>query len=207
MTNWNEKFDSESYIYGKEANLFIKNNFQKQSQNSEKILLLAEGEGRNAIYLAKLGYDVTTFDTSQTGIHKQYQLASEKNVKIKANYGDITKSNLVPQSYFDYSINIFGHVFKEGKQKMFTNLIQSLVIGGHSFFEFYSKEQLLYDTGGPKDETMLYSIDEIKSYLKHLPIKIHKLEQKEVYRNEGINHTGRCSVIQGHIEKIQNSHF
>ena len=91
MNHWDEKFDSEEYIYGKEANSFVKDIFKKQTNNNEKILLLAEGEGRNAIYLAKLGYDITTYDMSQVGINKQYQLASEARVDIDANYGDITK--------------------------------------------------------------------------------------------------------------------
>ena len=202
MNHWDEKFDSEEYIYGKEANSFVKDIFKKQTNNNEKILLLAEGEGRNAIYLAKLGYDITTYDMSQVGINKQYQLASEARVDIDANYGDITKPNLAPQSSFDYSINIFGHVPNEGKQEMFNNLVQSLVVGGYSYFEFYSKEQLAYGTGGPKDESMLYTINEIESYLKHLPVKIHQLEQHEIYRNEGIKHTGTGSIIQGRVEKI-----
>src|SRR5699024_1251813 len=149
--------------------------FKKQTNNNEKILLLAEGEGRNAIYLAKLGYDITTYDMSQVGINKQYQLASEARVDIDANYGDITKPKLTPQSSFDYSINIFGHVPNEGKQEMFNNLVQSLVVGGYSYFEFY---------------------------LNHLPIKIHQLEQHEIYRNECIKHTGTGSIIQGRVEKI-----
>lgn len=201
MNHWDKTFNAEEYIYGKEANSFVKNIFKKQTDNNEKILLLAEGEGRNAIYLAKLGYDITTYDMSQVGINKQYQLASEARVDIDANYGDITKPNLAPQSSFDYSINIFGHVPNEGKQEMFNNLVQSLVVGGYSYFEFYSKEQLAYGTGGPKDESMLYTINEIKSYLKYLPVKIHQLEQHEIYRNEGIKHTGTGSIIQGHIER------
>ncbi|MEB7461617.1 SAM-dependent methyltransferase [Staphylococcus succinus] len=202
MNHWDEKFDSEEYIYGKEANLLVKEIFQKQADNNDKILLLAEGEGRNAIYLAKLGYGITTYDISQVGINKQYQLASEACVDIDANYGDITKPNLAPESLFNYSINIFGHVPNEGKKEMFNNLIQPLIIGGHSYFEFYSKEQLVYGTGGPKDESMLYTIEEIKAYLKHLPVKIHQLEKHEIYRNEGIKHTGKGCIIQGHIERI-----
>ncbi|PTI80198.1 SAM-dependent methyltransferase [Staphylococcus succinus] len=171
MNHWDEKFDSEEYIYGKEANLLVKEIFRKQADNNEKILLLAEGEGRNAIYLAKLGYD-------------------------------ITKPNLAPESLFNYSINIFGHVPNEGRKEMFNNLIQPLIIGGHSSFEFYSKEQLVYGTGGPKNEAMLYTIEEIKAYLKHLPVKIQQLEKHEIYRNEGIKHTGKGCIIQGHIERI-----
>lgn len=202
MNHWDDKFDSNDYIYGKEANAFVQNIFQTLITKHEKVVLLAEGEGRNAIYLAKLGYDVTTYDMSQVGINKQYKLAEESNVDIEAIYGDITQSDLIPKASFDYSINIFGHVPNEGKQVMFNNLIQPLVTGGHSYFEFYSTDQLAYDTGGPKDKSMLYDIDEIKKYLNHLPVKIHKLEKSEIEHNEGSKHTGTGSIIQGHIEKI-----
>lgn len=201
MSHWDEKFNSDEYIYGKEPNAFVKTIFQNETKNNEKVVLLAEGEGRNAIYLAQLGYEVTTYDMSQVGIKKQLQLANDANVNIDAYYGDITEPNLIPHSSFDYSINIFGHVPDDGKQEMFNNLIQSLVSGGHSYFEFYSKEQLAYGTGGPKDETMLYDIEEIKTSLATLPVTIHSLKQQEIARNEGSKHTGIGSIIQGHVEK------
>lgn len=201
MSHWDEKFNSDEYIYGKEPNAFVKAIFQNKTENHEKVVLLAEGEGRNAIYLAQLGYKVTTYDMSQVGMKKQLQLANDANVDIEANYGDITETNLISQSSFDYSINIFGHVPDDGKQEMFNNLIQSLVSGGHSYFEFYSKEQLAYGTGGPKDETMLYDIEEIKTCLANLPVTIHSLKQQEIARNEGSKHTGIGSIIQGHVEK------
>lgn len=179
MNHWDEKFDSDNYIYGEEANEFVKNIFQTNTTNNENIVLFAEGEGRNAIYLAQLGYDVTTYDMSKIGIDKQYKLAQKTGVGIKANYGDITQPDLTTQSTFDYSINIFGHVPTEGKQAMFNNLIQSLAKNGHSYFEFYSIEQLEYRTSGPKDKTMLYEIDEIKHYLAQHTIKIHMLEKRE----------------------------
>ena len=68
MNHWDEKFDSDNYIYGEEANEFVKNIFQTNTTNNENIVLFAEGEGRNAIYLAQLGYDVTTYDMSKIGI-------------------------------------------------------------------------------------------------------------------------------------------
>lgn len=90
MNHWDEKFDSKDYIYGEEANEFVQDIFQNKTTNNEKIVLFAEGEGRNAIYLAQLGYEVTTYDMSRIGINKQHRLAKTVGVDIKANYGDIT---------------------------------------------------------------------------------------------------------------------
>lgn len=201
MNQWDEKYNSENYIYGKEPNEYVKSIFNNQTENREKVLLLAEGEGRNAIYLAKLGYDVTTYEMSRVGIQKQQRLAQDAGVTIEANYGDITSQNLISADTFDYSINIFGHVPEDGKPQMFHNLVESLVTGGHAYFEVYAKDQLNYGTGGPKDESMLYDVDEIKAYLSFLPVKIHTLKQVEVERYEGDKHTGKGAVIQGHLEK------
>lgn len=202
MNHWDKKFDSDSYIYGKEANAFVKEIFKNKTNCQEKVLLLAEGEGRNAIYLALLGYDVTTYDFSKVGIQKQLKLAEEAQVHIDANYGDITEPNLVPSRTYDYTINIFGHVLPEDKERMFDNLIHPLVKNGHSYFELYSLEQLEYGTGGPSNIDMLYEIEEIRHYLATHSVKIHKLEKNIVERHEGIGHSGQASVIQGHIEKI-----
>ncbi|KTT85202.1 hypothetical protein RSA37_03155 [Mammaliicoccus sciuri] len=202
MNQWDEKFDTKKYIYGELANEFILEKFSNNTDNNEKIVLLAEGEGRNAIYLAKLGYEITTFDISKVGINKQIDLAKKENVSIDTNYGDITVSDLVEVEKYNYSINIFGHVPNEGKQKMFNNLITALIPTGHAIFELYSVEQLEYGTGGPKDKSMLYTVDEIKTIFKNYNVKIHRLEKVLIDRYEGHMHNGRASVIQGDIEKI-----
>ncbi len=203
MNHWDEKFNTKKYIYGELANEFVLEKFSNNTDSNERIVLLAEGEGRNAIYLAKLGYDITTFDMSEVAINKQIDLAKKENVSITTNYGDITVSDLVGDEKFSYSVNIFGHVPNEGKQSMFDNLITSLIPTGHAIFEVYSVEQLEYGTGGPKDKSMLYTVDEIKTILKNYNVKIHRLEKVLIDRYEGHMHNGKASVIQGDIEKYK----
>ncbi|AYU54190.1 class I SAM-dependent methyltransferase [Staphylococcus debuckii] len=204
MYIWDKKFDEKDYIYGKSPNAYVKEVFNRETADAEKILILAEGEGRNAVYLAGLGYKVTTFDLSKVGIEKQLKLASEAGVEIDACYGDVTEANLVADNSFDYTINVFGHVLTEDKPGMFNNLVRPLVNHGHSYFEFYAKDQVNFGTGGPKDVNMLYDVDEIKDYLSDLPVKVHRLEKVEVERYEGSKHNGVGSVIQGHIEKVED---
>ena len=139
MYIWDKKFDEKDYIYGKSPNAYVKEVFNRETADAEKILILAEGEGRNAVYLAGLGYKVTTFDLSKVGIEKQLKLASEAGVEIDARYGDVTEANLVADNSFDYTINVFGHVLTEDKPGMFNNLVRPLVNHGHSYFEFYAK--------------------------------------------------------------------
>lgn len=201
MNHWDEKYQGETYIYGKDANIYLTSMFKNHTDTHEKVVLFAEGEGRNAVYLAELGYDVTTYDTSKVGIEKQQRLAAEKQVKIHAMYGDITQETDIPHETFDYSVNIFGHVPSEGKKMMFHNLVNALVSGGHSYFELYAKKQLQLGTGVPKDVDMLYDEAEVRAMLAQLPVRIHFLAERKVIRHEGTKHKGAGIVIQGHIEK------
>lgn len=204
VNHWDEKFDAHTNMYGLEANAYIRNVFKHPVTERHKVVMLAEGEGRNAIYLAKLGYDVTTYDFSKVGIQRQNMRAQKENVSIHAYFGDVTDPDIVSKAQFDYSINIFGHVPSAGKRAMFQNLIESLVVGGQAYFEFYAKGQLDYQTGGPKDVSMLYDVEEIERMLKSFSIRIHRLEQVEVERYEGNAHHGKALVIQGHIEKSKS---
>ncbi|MEJ7147104.1 SAM-dependent methyltransferase, partial [Staphylococcus capitis] len=77
--------DYDTYIYGKEANQYVKSVFLEKVDTPKKVLMLAEGEGRNAVYLATLGYDVTTYDLSKVGIEKELKLAEEAGVTVDAN--------------------------------------------------------------------------------------------------------------------------
>lgn len=200
MNHWDEKFNSDEYIYGTEPNEWVKSVFDTTGHSNTA--LLAEGEGRNAVYLAKLGHQVTTYDSSQEGIRKTEGLAESQGVHVDANLQDITVANALPDEAYDASINIFGHVPAEGKAGMFANLIETVQSGGLIVFELYSKRQLEFKTGGPKDINMLFSIDEIHKFLSGYSVEILHLEETELERHEGIMHKGKCAVIQGKLRKL-----
>lgn len=200
MNLWDDKFDTEGYIYGTEPNEWIASQL-KDNGEGKKVALLAEGEGRNAVYLAKLGYDVTTYDFSEIGIQKTEKLANSQNVEVNTSFQDITVKNALPIQQYDISIIVFGHVPPQGKEEMFSNLINCVKENGEIYFEFYSKRQLKFKTGGPGNIDMLFDIDEIKGYIKELPAEIISLEEVILERNEGVMHKGRSAVIQGHLKK------
>jgi len=199
MNHWDEKFKSVEYIYGVEPNEWVRSVFN--DEESLEIALLAEGEGRNAAYLADLGHQVTTYDYSKEGIEKTKLLAVSKGVDINTNLQDITVRDALPFENFDASVNIFGHVPKEGKEIMFSNLVNCVKPGGVIVFELYSKQQLEFKTGGPPNTDMLFSIDEIKGYLEKFSVDIIKLEEIITTRHEGKMHNGKSAVIQGEIRK------
>ncbi|MEK4556243.1 class I SAM-dependent methyltransferase [Jeotgalicoccus sp. FSL K6-3177] len=200
MNHWDEKFKTDEYVYGVEPNEWLRSVLNEQTDKD--IALLAEGEGRNAVYLAKLGNKVTTYDFSKEGIEKTKRLAESEDVDVDTHLQDITVKNVLPRESYDISASIFGHVPESGKYEMFANLIECVKPGGLIIFEFYSVNQLEYKTGGPKDITMLYEVDEIKSYLEDFSLEVISLKEVVTERNEGTAHNGQASVIQGQLKKL-----
>lgn len=201
MSNpWDERFKEEDYIYGVEPNAWVREVFNEEGNLN--MALLAEGEGRNAVYLAKLGHEVTTFDYSSEGIEKTKRLAASKGVEVTTNLQDLTIGDALPREAYDVSVNVFGHVPKEGKAAMFSNMINCVKPGGRIIFELYSKRQLEFKTGGPPNPEMLYAVDEIKNYLGEFPVEIIRLEEVITERQEGRMHQGKSAVIQGDIKKM-----
>ncbi|WP_414054379.1 class I SAM-dependent methyltransferase [Macrococcus equi] len=198
MNHWDEKFKDETYLYGEEANQFVKEQFEK---GHGSIACLAEGEGRNAVYLAGLGYDVTAYDYAEEGLKKTKRLADKHHVEVNTRLADLTIENAVEEGAYDYAVMIFGHVEEKSQPTLFKNLIHAVKPGGKIYFEVYSKAQLDYGTGGPKKYEMLYDLEDVKNYCETNDVDTIELIEKEVERHEGDKHNGKCRVIQGIVEK------
>ncbi|MCB0283434.1 MAG: class I SAM-dependent methyltransferase [Calditrichaeota bacterium] len=189
---WNERFNTDQYIYGKEPNHFLAESAKYLSPSS-KILSIGEGEGRNAVYLASLGHYVTAVDSSVVGLRKALALADEKNVKIK-----IVETNLADYNFetekWDAVISIFCHLPSVLRNKVHAGIIKALKSEGLLIMESYSKDQLKYKSGGPKDLDMLLDLETTKQELNGL----HFLHLKTTVRDisEGAFHTGDGSVVQ-----------
>ncbi len=194
---WNKSFSDENYVYGVEPNVFIKAQANEIKENS-KVACLAEGEGRNAVYLAKLGHHVTAYDISDVGLKKSKQLAEKNKVTIQTVEQDLVKEKL-PKEAYDAAILVFGHVHKDDQKKFIENAIQSVKKGGKVIFELYSTDQLTYQTGGPGHIDFLYEPKLILELIKSYDVKHFYFGEAE--RFEGPRHNGLCSVVQVVIEK------
>lgn len=190
---WNKKFSKNELLYGKEANKFIKENYIHVEKNS-KVLCLGEGEGRNALFLAKKGFQVEALDASDVGLMKLQKRALEENVAITIRHTLI--ENWVPAHRYGAIISTFMHLPKNIQKEMFTKAVEALEKGGWFIAEFFSKEQLKFNSGGPKDENLLYSLDELYNIFKTLPCTIYKLSLEITNIKEGTNHNGDASVIR-----------
>ncbi|SHG65775.1 class I SAM-dependent methyltransferase [Ornithinibacillus halophilus] len=195
--HWDERFADVEYVYGKKPNEFIKEKGKRIPKNS-KVACFAEGEGRNGVYLAKLGHHVTTYDLSSVGLAKANQLAKENNVEIKTIQMNLTQKPL-PKGTYDAGVMVFGHVPKEDQRYFFENMVGSIKNGGILILEVYSDEQFTYKTGGPETANRLYNPMDILNWIKDY--KCLHFYYGEADRIEGKRHTGIGHVIQAIIKK------
>ncbi len=196
LNKWNERYKSNEFAYGTEPNEYLKAQILKLKP--KKILFGAEGEGRNAIYAAKLGWDVHAFDISVEGKNKALKLAKENNVSIDYKIGQLPDLNFIDEE-FDVIALIYAHFPPNIKSEYYKLLSEKLKIGGTIIFEAFGKNHLKYQNenpkiGGPSDFDSLFSTEELKSYFENY--QIEKLEEKEVVLKEGIYHNGIGSVTR-----------
>lgn len=196
---WDERYSSMEYVYGTEPNHFFKEQIDKIPVRG-KVLLPGEGEGRNAVYAAKLGWQVDAFDQSKIAQQKALSLAEKNEVKINYNVINLNEFNPAKEQYDAVAI-IFVHLKEDFRQALNKKLIDSLKTGGKIILELFSKRQLGKNSGGPQELTMLYSLDEIERDFRNL--KSTMLKEEILYLNESEKHKGEASVIRFIGEKIR----
>ncbi len=187
---WDERFDTEELIYGTNPNKFLKLYIDHNSPSN--ILLPGEGEGRNAIYAAKQGWNVTAHDGSEVAKNKALSLAKKEGLNFNYIVSDILDLKLSQQ--FDAIGLIFMHLPSSIRRDAHRLLIDYLAPGGSIFMEMFSKEQINNETGGPKNIDMLYSLDDLKEDFKSL--NIVSAEEIITTLDEGDHHQGKANIIR-----------
>jgi len=193
---WNERYSTDEFAYGTQPNQFLKEQLEKLKPG--KILFPAEGEGRNAVFAAKLGWTVSAFDISDAGRNKAMQLAAAYKVTIDYQVGALESLDYHAEQ-FDAIALIYAHFPADIKSHYHKTLDHFLRNGGTVIFEAFSKRHLDYlarneNVGGPKDIASLFSIEEIQSDFANY--EIISLEEKEIDLHEGLFHNGTGSVIR-----------
>jgi len=188
---WNERYAASEYAYGTEPNLFFRESLEKIPPG--KILFPAEGEGRNAVFAAKLGWDVTAFDVSIEGKKKAELLAGSNSVKIDYLIGNYDIVSF-PVNHFDCIVLIFAHMNPSKRKEYHQKLISFLRPGGVIILEGFSKKQINNNSGGPRDINMLFSENELQSDFVLLSELI--ITETDYNLDEGSFHQGIASVIR-----------
>ena len=201
---WDDRYKDPEFAYGKDPNIFFKEWLTTFEPGA--ILMPADGEGRNGVFAAGLGWQVTSFDLSMEGQSKALQLAKEYNVMLKYVVGDLEELEFERET-FDAIGLIYAHFPAERKAAFHRKLSDCLKPGGILILEAFSKKHLEYveldpKIGGPKDIDMLYSESEILADFEHY--EVLKLAEEETLLNEGKYHIGKGSVIRFAGRKITN---
>ena len=196
LKRWNDRYSEEDYAFGVEPNTFFKAHIENLKPG--KILLGAEGEGRNAVYAARLGWEVSAFDISSEGRKKAFKLAEINHVSLAYQVGELPSLNY-HNNQFDALALIYAH-FPFSIRPKYHKLLGSYVRqGGILILEAFDKNHLEYKlknpkVGGPNDLEGLFSIEEIKSDFEDF--EILEFEEKEIELREGAYHDGIGHVVR-----------
>jgi 2-polyprenyl-3-methyl-5-hydroxy-6-metoxy-1,4-benzoquinol methylase len=188
---WDERYDTDEYVYGTKPNDFLLSVAGRLPRG--RILCLAEGEGRNAVYLAELGFEVHAVDGSAVGLEKADRLAKERGVTVETEVADLGAFDLGVEKW-DGIISIFCHLPSVLRQSLHKRVVKALKPKGVFVLEAYTPEQLSYKTGGPPHLDMLMSLDDLKRELTGLKFECLVEIVRDV--QEGRLHSGKAAVIQ-----------
>lgn len=188
---WNLRYGDEEYFYGTTPNDFLKENAHLIPRGS--VICVADGEGRNSVFLATTGRDVSSVDISDVGVAKTKKLASEKGVSVDAQVGDLADFDL-GRNKWQGVISISAHLPISLRQDLHLRVIDSLAPGGVVLLEAYTVDQIGRGTGGPQVPELLMSAESLSQEFASLEIIHLKELEREVV--EGSGHTGLAAVVQ-----------
>jgi SAM-dependent methyltransferase len=189
---WDERYSQSEYYYGREPNDWLKlhsHSFPKDGN----VLSLGEGEGRNAVYLAQLGLHVTAVDASRVGLEKLEKFAQEKGVHVTSVLADL-KSYEWGEECWDGIISVWCHLPPELRKQVHSRAVRALKKGGIFLLEAYHPRQLIYRTGGPAQEELLMTLEDLRSELDGLDFSVAQEVERVIHEGQG--HFGRSAVVQ-----------
>lgn len=188
---WNERYQQDIYQYGINPNDFMAE--QIQQLPAGRILFPGAGEGRDAVFSAKLGWEVHAFDLSEQGQAKALKLASQEKTRIHFKVADASLVKF-PLASFDVIALTYFHLPIEIRLPFYANCVSWLKPGGKILIEGFSKKQLGLSSGGPKKTDWLFSAKELEAEFPGLKILLN--EEKQRVLDEGPLHQGLAEVVQ-----------
>jgi SAM-dependent methyltransferase len=192
MTNvWDERYKTDGYVYGVEPNDFLRAEAERIPPGP--VLCLAEGEGRNAVFLAGRGHQVTAVDLSIEGLRKAERLAHRRGVTVEVVHADLETFDLGVDRWSGI-VEIFAHVPPRVRRRLHAQVPRALRVGGCYVLESYRPEQIALGTGGPKEVSLLGTLAELRDQLGALELVIARDVNREIH--EGRLHDGPSATVQ-----------
>ena len=194
---WDERYGTEEFMYGKEPNDFLRENIDSLPQGT--VLCLADGEGRNSVFIASTGRSVWSVDLSSQGPNKTLRLAAERGVEVHAESADLANYDL-GENRWDVVVSIFAHMPNDIRANLHQRVVRALKPNGVFLLEAYTPSQVGRGTGGPQDPSLTMNLVDLRKELSPLIFTT----AQEIERNvvEGFGHTGMASVVQVIARKI-----
>lgn len=189
---WDQRYAEPGFAYGTEPNDFLAASLGHLPAHGD-ILSLAEGEGRNGVFLAQRGFRVTGVDGSAVGLAKARTLAAERGVSIETIVADLADFDL-GAARWDGIVSIWCHTPTALRARLHRGVAIALRPGGVFILEAYTPRQLEYKTGGPRDVDMLMTLDAVRAELAGLELVHGEEKLREVH--EGAHHGGLSAVLQ-----------
>ncbi len=187
---WNERYRIEEYVYGTEPNDFLREHAVKLTG---PVLSVAEGEGRNAVFLAGMGLEVVGVDGAEVGLAKGERLAQMRGVKVRWVHSNLAHYDPGHHA-FNAVVSIFAHTEPDIRKVLHDKLARCLKPGGLLLLEAYTPAQACRETGGPRDPALCMSVALLREELPGFDFQIAREVEREVI--EGKLHTGMASVVQ-----------
>ena len=189
---WDERFRAEDYVFGTQPNAFLAEQVGRLEDNSE-VLAVADGEGRNSVFLASHGHRVTAIDISQAAIDKAERLAQRQGVDVR-----YLKADLVHYDWSARQYNAIVSIFIQfagpaERQHLFAGFERALKPGGLLIMQGYRPEQLDYGTGGPPHAENMYTEPMLREAFDGWKIELLRIEDREI--EEGFGHRGMSALI------------
>lgn len=189
---WNERYNEAEYIFGTEPNDFLRDEFSKIPIGGS-VLCLAEGEGRNAVFLAQQGYQVTAMDMSEVGLNKALKLAQDRGVDIITQVADLADYEF-GEAKWDGIVAIWAHLPTAVRQYVYAQIAPALKPNGVFILEAYTEQQLTMDAVGGPPATQRERFGSLAVLRAELE-EITGIEKQRMI-SEGKRHQGLSAVVQ-----------
>ena len=193
MSNqWDERYATDEYVYGTQPNDFVRDHVTSLPPGG-RVLCLADGEGRNGVFLAQQGMNVTSVDQSSVGLAKASALAEQRGVSISTAVADLVWYDLGTEQW-DAIVSVFCHLPPDLRRSVHQRVVQALRPGGVFLLEAYTPQQLEFHTGGPPTVELLMTSSSLTEELEGLDMLLNHEITRDIH--EGRLHDGPSAVVQ-----------
>lgn len=192
LERWNTRFSADGYLFGTEPNAFLASQ-RARLKPGMRALSIADGDGRNSVFLARQGLEVTAFDFSPVALEKAKRLAAQAGVRVDYRHSDLLAWEWEPSRYDVIAAIFFQFLDAKQRAKVFAGLETSLAPGGLILLQGYRPEQIANATGGPKDAENMYTEPLLRESFANLEI-LHLRSHDDVLE-EGTAHRGMSALI------------